>query len=112
MVFWSVSLYLKRYLNFSFNILFCTAGESLYECAYNFEHRMKQLNYYNSFKEEPKMNGGCYAAFQLGRRGGGRGGRGSLTYCFCDSYDGCNSAGVTQLSLFLFGFIVLTGFAF
>merc|ERR1712029_802350 len=60
-------------------------------------------NWEERFEEEPKMNG-CVNTTD------------GNTYCFCDSSDGCNSrvnsSGVTQLSLFLFVFIVLTHLAF
>ena len=66
------------------------------------------------------MNGNCTTTLGDGGSGGDAPiptitplfGRANVTYCFCDSYDGCNSAGVTQLSLFLFGVIVLTHLAF
>ena len=50
------------------------------------------------------MNGECIT-------GDKKWGPHSGTYCFCDS-DGCNSAGVTKLSLFLFGVVVAIQLAF
>ena len=54
------------------------------------------------FQKKPKMNGECVKSTQEGI---------TFTSCFCNS-DGCNSAGVTQLSFTLFGVIIFTHFAF
>ena len=99
LIFLSVSLCLKKDIwTLASTYYFFTAGESLYKCGYNFEGEIE--NWEERFKENPIMNGNCTTT------------RANETYCFCDSYDGCNSSRVTQLSLFLFGVIVLTHLAF
>ena len=64
----------------------------------NFE----EMEWEEIYQGKPKMNGGCVTTKETNPE----------TICVCDSYDGCNSSGVTKLSLILFCVIVFTRFAF